>query len=71
MITQEERLQSQLLTTNHILHAGAVPLQPLTALAIGCLLWMACSIGGRALRRYGLIAPVSEVCFFEVLPSGA
>lgn len=40
-----------------------MPLQPLTVLAIGCLLWMACSIIGRTLRRYELMAPVSEVCF--------
>lgn len=40
---------------------GALPLQPLTALAIGALLWMAGSIVTRMLRRHGLLPPADQV----------
>jgi hypothetical protein len=42
---------------------GALPLQPLTALAIGGLLWMAGSIVTRMLQRHGLLPPADQVHF--------
>lgn len=41
---------------------GALPLQPLTAAAAGCVLWMGGSILVRASRRCGLLACTDEVC---------
>lgn len=54
-----------------LLCTGAQPLQPLTALAIGCILWMVCSIGGRALRRAGLMRPVNEVPLLACLEANS
>ena len=36
-------------------------MQPLTALAIGGLLWMGSSIVARMLRRHGLLPPADQV----------
>ena len=39
---------------------GALPLQPATAAAAACLLWLGASLVMRALRRSGLLAPLAE-----------